>query len=374
MGVLSKLKPHYVYVLMDENGHEVFYVGKGQDDRVFQHAKEVKRGVVETAKQQKIAEIALAGRRVKQTVIARFDSEKEAFAGECTLIHWVYGISSLTNVASGHGVNLIREKGNYRHVPQLEQNPYYPYYVYLLTDSSNNEVFYVGKGTGIRCNHHLKEVENGLLSTLKQKKILNILNKGHEIKPVLVGRFTTEDEALAVESLLIHWVYGIDSLVNSNAGRGVSFIRPKNHYETLQGVDEPELSYCARTKENRERNNVIPYLEELKDFIEATCEIKFDTIHTHNDRHTYLVKFIKGVRLTVCCHHNSKRSAAVTIEAIDCKAVNRERVKYICENTRLECKDNGRYGKIMPAGMYSDRVIILEKFKEMLSELEKVKE
>ena len=272
---------------------------------------------------------------VKQTVIGRFNSEKEAFAGECTLIHWVYGTDTLTNLASGHGVNLIRQKGCYAYVHHLDENLNFPYYVYVLTDPRDNSVFYVGKGTANRYAHHLKEVEKGLLGTLKQQKILDILKSGLEIRPLIVGRFSTEEEALAVESLLIHWVYGIDSLVNCNGGHGVSFIRPKEHYEMLQGIDEPNLNYCARTKENRERNNIIPYLEELRSYIESNCDIKFDTIHTSNDRHTYLVKFIKGVRLTICCHHNSKRSAAVTIESIDLKAVNRERVKYICDNTRL---------------------------------------
>lgn len=373
MGILTGLKPHYVYALMDESNHEVFYIGKGQDDRVFQHVKEVKRGVVETAKQKRIAEIELAGNSVKQTVIGRFDSEKEAFASECTLIHWVYGATNLTNIASGHGVNSIREKGNYDYLQNLDENLNFLYYVYVLTDPTNNSIFYVGKGTGNRYSNHVKEVEKGLTESLKQQKILKILKNGSNIMPLIVGRFSSEEEALAVESLLIHWAYGIDSLVNCNGGHGVSFIRPKSHYEALQGIDEPELNYCERTKENRERNNIIPYLEELRAYIELNCDIRFDDIHTSNDRHTYLVKFIKGVRLAICCHHNSKRSAAVTIESIDLKAANRERVKYICDNTRLECKNNGRYGKIMPAGMHTDRVVILKKFREMLAELESVK-
>ena len=241
MGILSELKPHYVYALMDGNNHDVFYIGKGQDDRVFQHVKEVKRGVVETAKQKRIAEIKLAGGTVKQTVIGRFNSEKEAFAGECTLIHWVYGTDTLTNLASGHGVNLIRQKGCYAYVHHLDENLNFPYYVYVLTDPRDNSVFYVGKGTANRYAHHLKEVEKGLLGTLKQQKILDILKSGLEIRPLIVGRFSTEEEALAVESLLIHWVYGIDSLVNCNGGHGVSFIRPKEHYEMLQGIEEPNL-------------------------------------------------------------------------------------------------------------------------------------
>lgn len=373
MGLLSGLKFFYVYALMNGSNHQIFYIGKGQNDRVFQHVKEVKRGVTETAKQHMIAKIEGSGNVVKQTVIGRFDSEKEAFAVECTLMHWVYGVNNLTNIASGHGANFIRAKNDLSNVSQLEENSQYPYYVYVLMDSVDNNVFYVGKGKGNRYSHHLKEVEKGLITTLKQQKILNHINSGRQIKPVIVGRFTTEQEALAVESTLIHWVYGIESLTNDTSGHGVSSVRPKGHYEELQGIDEPELNYCTRTKENRERNDIIPYLNELKALIESNCDVKFDDIHTSNDRHTYLVKFIKGVRLTICCHHNAKKSAAVTIESIDGKAHNKERVRHICDNSKLVHKDNGRYGKIMPAGMHSDPAIILEKFKEMLHEIEKVK-
>ncbi|MEA1933468.1 MAG: GIY-YIG nuclease family protein [Thermodesulfobacteriota bacterium] len=269
MGLLSDLKLFYVYALMNGGTLEIFYIGKGQDDRVFQHMKEVKRGVIETAKQNMIAKIENSGNAVKQTVIGKFDSEKEAFAVECTLIHWVYGVDSLTNIASGHGANFIRTKNNFGHVTQLEENSQKPFYVYVLTDSKDNFVFYVGKGKGNRYSQHQKEVERGLISTLKQQKIHDIVKHGRQVKPVFVGRFNTKQEALAVESLLIHWVYGIESLTNDTSGHGVNFIRPKGHYEELQGIDEPELNYCIRTKENRERNNIIPYLSEIKELIES---------------------------------------------------------------------------------------------------------
>lgn len=372
MGLLSDLKPFYVYALMNGETFEIFYIGKGQDDRVFQHVKEVKRGVIETAKQNMIATIENSGDAVKQTVIGRFDTEKEAFAVECALIHWVYGANSLTNIASGHGANFIRTKNDYRHVSQLEENSQKPFYVYILTDSNDNSVFYVGKGKGNRYSQHQKEVDRGLIETLKQQKIHDIVQHNRQVKPFIVGRFNTEQEALSVESLLIHWVYGIESLTNDTSGHGVNFIRPKGHYEELQGIDEPELNYCARTKENRERNNIIPYLTEIKELIESNCNIQFDDIHTQNDRHTYLVKFIKGVRLTVVCHHTAKKAAAVTIESLDGKKENKDQVRYICDNSKLEWKDNGRYGRIMPAGTYSDPKIILEKFKETLAEIDKV--
>ena len=373
MELRKDLKPFYAYALMSERTHEVFYIGKGRDDRIFQHVKEGTRGADGTDKQRKIVKIEKSNNdAVKQIVIGRFDSEKEAFAVESTLIHWVYGIHNLTNIASGHGVNNIRKKDCFGDNFLPEKDSQKPFYAYLLTDPGDDSVFYIGKGTGDRCYQHQNEVERGLITTQKHQKIFEILESDRQIKPVIIGYFETEKEALAVESVLIHWVYGIDFLTNDTSGHGVESIRPKGNYEELQGIDEPELSYSAKARENRERNNVVPYLNELKELIESKCDIQFDEINTSSIKHTYLVKFMKGVRLTVVCHHNAKISAAVTIESLDLKGCNKQRVREICEKSILEWRDNGRYGRIMPAGTYSDPKTILRKFKETLSEIEKI--
>jgi len=246
------------------------------------------------------------------------------------------------------------------------------YYVYVLIDPRDEQIFYVGKGQEDRVRQHEKDVKRGVEETANQKKILEILTDGKEVKKVIVGRFDTAEEALSVEAVLIHWVYGIANLTNIASGHGVDNIRPKGHLENLQGIDEPNLNYCERTKNNRLKNDIIPFLEEIRDLVEKECNIKFDDIHTQNDRHTYLVKFIKGVRLTIVSHHTAKRAAAVTIESLDGRKHHKERVKDICAQTKIEYKDNGRYGRIMPAGSYTDPYVVLEKFKETLAELEKV--
>jgi hypothetical protein len=246
------------------------------------------------------------------------------------------------------------------------------FYVYVLIDPRDEKIFYVGKGTEDRLFQHAKEVNRGAEETAKQKKILEIQVSGNEVKHVVVGRFDSPEEALGVECVLIHWVYGIANLTNIASGHGVDNIRPKGNLEDLPGIDEPDLDYCERTKNNRGKNDIIPFLEEIRELIEDECGIKFDDIHTNNDRHTYLVKFVKGVRLTIVSHHTAKRAAAVTIESLDGKKQHKERVKEICEQTKIECKDNGRYGRIMPAGSHTDPYIVLDKFKETLSELNKV--
>lgn len=113
------LKKYYVYELRDPIDDTVFYVGKGTGNRALHHGKEaVTHNEKETAKLAKIQEIHKRGQKYDHVVIARFDTEQEAYAVEAVLIHWVYGHpdyyedSILTNIQSGHGRDTIRYKGN----------------------------------------------------------------------------------------------------------------------------------------------------------------------------------------------------------------------------------------------------------------------
>ncbi|SEM84035.1 hypothetical protein SAMN04489760_1632, partial [Syntrophus gentianae] len=289
-----------------------------------------------------------SGYSVSELVIGRFDTEGEAYAVESMLIHWVYGIENLTNEQSGHGSKSVRKKDDLASTLY----PIHSSYVYILMDSRDASVFYVGKGKDSRAFQHEKEIQRGLIETEKQQRIESILRSGGTVIPIFLGYYRTERQALAVESTLIHLVYGRETLTNDQSGHGCLFIRPKGNYSNLQGIDEPELGYCERRAEDRERNNIIGFLSEIRDVVERECNFKFDGFDTHNPRHTYLYKIYKGVKFTIVSHHTSRRTAAVTIEAIDTQEVNKRRVRYICDNTNLEWKDGGRYGRIMPAKPY----------------------
>ena len=368
MGILTGLKPYYVYVLMDSSTKRVFYVGKGQGERIFQHSKEVERGAIKTEKQREIHRIERSGSSVSKLVVGRFDTDKEAFEVESILIHWAYGIENLTNEKSGHHSHEIRKKDDLTAMLP----PCRMYYVYILIDGRDGSVFYVGKGKDSRVFQHEKEVQRHLAETEKQKRIESIRKSGSVVVPLIVGHYHTEKQGFAVESTLIHWVYGHKTLTNDQSGHGCLSIRPKGNYSTLQGIDEPELGYCERREEDRDRNDIIGYLSEIRDVVEKECNFKFDGFDTHNPRHTYLYKIYKGVKFTIVSHHTSHRAAAITIEAIDTKEVNKARVRYICDNTKLEWKDGGRYGRVMPARPYRDVSVILEKFKETYAELQKI--
>ena len=155
-----------------------------------------------------------------------------------------------------------------------------------------------------------------MVGTEKQKRIEDILKSGSVVVSLVVGHYRTEKQALAVEAALIHWGYGRETLTNDQSGHGCLSIRPKNNYSILQGIDEPELGYCERREEDRERNDVIGFLSEIRDAIERECNFKFDGFDTHNPRHTYLYKIYKGVKFTVVSRHTSRRAAAVTIPGV----------------------------------------------------------
>lgn len=118
------LLPYYVYVLMDDESKEVFYVGKGTGDRALHHVAEVKRKIdqgqlVVRDKQKKIQEL-VNNDKLLVRVIARFETEVEAFAVESVAIKWFYGFDNLTNEVLGHRGGFVRAKGKFEELPHLD--------------------------------------------------------------------------------------------------------------------------------------------------------------------------------------------------------------------------------------------------------------
>ena len=118
--------------------------------------------------------------------------------------------------------------------------PLLPYYVYALLDPQTMQVFYVGKGTGIRAQQHLQEVDAMLarqeeLTTAKHLKIQEIYGREQKPTELVIARFETEDEAFAVEATLIKWVFGFDNLTNAVQGHGSEYVREKDDY--LERID-----------------------------------------------------------------------------------------------------------------------------------------
>lgn len=74
------------------------------------------------------------------------------------------------------------------------------YYVYLISDPSNNEIFYVGKGKGNRCFSHLNEKNDNE----KVKKINELHSKGIDPKiEILVHGVKDERTIKKIEAAII---------------------------------------------------------------------------------------------------------------------------------------------------------------------------
>ena len=108
-GDADHLLPYYVYELRDPRDNAVFYVGKGTRDRVDFHDEGD-----ESEKQRRIAAIKASGHDVTRVIVARVETEAEAFAVETVLIKWIYGFDQLTNAIHGHRASFVRPSSEWR--------------------------------------------------------------------------------------------------------------------------------------------------------------------------------------------------------------------------------------------------------------------
>lgn len=118
------------------------------------------------------------------------------------------------------------------------------YYVYQLIDPRDNSVFYVGEGQDQRVQAHMSEY-NSLVANHqklihpKHKKIKEIIDSGNEPICLVIGRYKTKEQALAVEATLINWEYGHSELTNINRGHGFENIRVKGNLINNIDLDPP---------------------------------------------------------------------------------------------------------------------------------------
>lgn len=95
---------YYVYALFDPDTNEVFYIGKGRGNRVFNHAENALINEdITSNKIEKIKEIQRRGKDVRAIIIRHQLSEEEAFIVESSLLDVMSFIGkSLTNLQAGH--------------------------------------------------------------------------------------------------------------------------------------------------------------------------------------------------------------------------------------------------------------------------------
>lgn len=150
------------------------------------------------------------------------------------------------------------------------------FYVYELFDRETGEVFYVGEGVRERAYDHLNESERirkklekdptlaGSILSEKVEKINALRSDRHDrIGVRVVARFESKEQALAVESVLINWIYGAETLTNISKGHGSRFVRPKaKATDELPGIDIPKQMRVLGAKKE---SAGVGYLKDLID-------------------------------------------------------------------------------------------------------------
>ncbi len=102
---LISLGDYYVYGLIDPRSKQIFYIGKGTKNRVFDHEKESLSSLdSEKLKLKTIADIKGDGLEVEKIIINSNLTEEEAFAAEASLINAFNYVNNagLTNIVAGH--------------------------------------------------------------------------------------------------------------------------------------------------------------------------------------------------------------------------------------------------------------------------------
>lgn len=116
----------YVYCLVDPLTRTPFYIGKGNGNRVFQHATNSLDNPFESDKIETIRKIRDSGKQVGHLIIQHGLDDTTAFAIETALIDFAkYFGEGLTNIALGHkssafGIMTVEEIQRKYHAPPLE--------------------------------------------------------------------------------------------------------------------------------------------------------------------------------------------------------------------------------------------------------------
>jgi len=201
---------------------------------------------------------------------------------------------------------------------------YKPYYVYELVDPTTDEVFYIGKGTFNRKDEHEKEAEKiedeeSAADKIKRIKSLSAKNK-QPIKRV-IGRYQDEKSAFAVESTLIHWVYGFENLTNVQPGHGAEAIRPFGaenvEKEGLDKYDEitNRKQMLARAMEIYDTSTKLKMIKKALTQIVAERDITIDEENTQDP--AIYVKLNNALAFQIILRPHATQSIVTNIQLLN---------------------------------------------------------
>ena len=121
------------------------------------------------------------------------------------------------------------------------------YYVYVLKDPRNSEIFYIGKGKGNRVFQHLACALESKDESDKLNLIPEILNEGKNVEYYILRHgLATEKEALEIESACIDLI-GLDNLTNKVKGHNSWESGMKTADEIIQYYDAKAITITEPT-------------------------------------------------------------------------------------------------------------------------------
>lgn len=244
------------------------------------------------------------------------------------------------------------------------------YYVYVLLDSRDDQVFYVGKGTGERaCQHEIEA--KGDYTNAKIEKIREIQNSKSNVIIRVIGRYETESEAFAVESTLIHWVYGYDNLTNMQSGHGNDTIREKGNKGEIKGIDIfTDGTYSQKREAEKDNNNIEEYMLEVKEYLESKLSLKLSDFNAKNPKWTSVSFDLDKIKINIGTNNSTRaKTLWVLIEPINGKQEYRNIIKKICTASDFEYKNDGLYARMKNYKMVNSNEELLNTFKDFLKEL-----
>jgi len=238
--------------------------------------------------------------------------------------------------------------------------PLKPHYVYILADPlQNNEIFYVGKGTSQRGHDHYKEaLRPDAPDSQKIARIKSIHDQGSEPLVRVIGRYGSHDMAYAVESTLIHWVYGFENLTNIQPGRGYRQIRSRKEglIIDLQDIDIPKRmkitgnGYLQEKIDNHARLNHFEMMEELYIFLkEKGIPVEDEgAVIIEGGRYIAIsISINPSAKLTLQITDSNKHTIILNFRPNSEKIEDRRIfIEFVKETFQIEAKNGGRYAKL----------------------------
>ena len=214
------------------------------------------------------------------------------------------------------------------------------FYVYALIDPRNDQIFYIGKGTGNRVFVH--EAESGKSpgsEKAKLQRIQEIESTGHEVKRLILNWGLTEEEAFAAEATLINLMNYIspEALTNAVAGHHVHESLTVEDFELRYGAEhlKPEdiQHNILCIKINRRYHRDIT-LKELYDAVRGIWRASMNTIKRNHIEYVFGVynQLIVAVYKPDEWHYVHEQIDAPHLNELDADALekSRNRIYFTC--------------------------------------------